>query len=146
MNRGFGGIHAFPGTFSTIPRMIGGGSFMRQTAFTFLLASCLAATLPVADQQLVNMVMPDAKIIGGINVDSARNSPFGAFLLSHIATSDPAFQKFIETSGFNPTTDLREILAASTAPPTATAGGAVVQASHLGLILARGTFKVDKIS
>jgi hypothetical protein len=131
---------------------------MRQTAFIFLLASCLAATLPAADPQLVNMVMPDAKIIGGINVDSARNSPFGAFLLSHIASSDPSFQKFVEASGFNPTTDLREILAASTAPPATVtpasgtpgaSGGmieGVVQPSHLGLILARGTFKVDKIS
>ena len=125
---------------------------MRQTAFIFLMASCLAVSLPAADQQLVNMVMPNAKIIGGINVDSARNSPFGAFLLSHIATSDPAFQKFIETSGFNPTTDLREILAASTAPPAAPAGGppgvleGVIQPYHSGLVLARGTFKVDKIS
>ena len=67
---------------------------MRQTAFILLLAFCLTSALPAADQQLLNMVMPDAKIIGGINVDSARNSPFGAFLLSRMATSDPAFQKF----------------------------------------------------
>jgi hypothetical protein len=133
---------------------------MRQTAFALILGSCLAAALPAADQQLVNMIMPDAKIVGGINVDSARNSPFGTFLLNHISASDPAFQQFVKASGFNPTTDLREILVASLADTTAApaktsvpaktaAPGAVQvapQVAHTGLILARGTFKVDKIS
>ena len=54
---------------------------MRQTAFAGLLVLLiLAGSLPAADQQLVNMVMPDAKVVAGINVDSARNSPFGTFL------------------------------------------------------------------
>ena len=124
---------------------------MRQTAFALVLGSILSATLPAADQQLLNMVMPDAKIIAGINVDSARNSPLGSFLLSQLPASDPGFQKFVDASGFNPRTDLQELLVATTGAPATTPGaattGAVEFAGQLkGLIMARGNFNVDKIS
>ncbi len=133
------------------------GSFMRQTAFALVFGSFLAVTLSAADQQLVNMLMPDAKIVAGINVDSARNSPLGSFLLNQISTSDPGFQKFVEATGFNPRADLQEILVATTgnqAAPAADGDAApgeikAVTGSHSGmhgLILARGTFNVDKIS
>src|SRR4051794_37000623 len=99
--------------------------FMR-TAVVALLA---AAALPAADQQLLNMVMPDAKIVAGINVDSARNSPFGSFLLAQLPASDPEFQRFIDASGFNPRTDLQEIL-------IATVGDSATPSRHMrGLIL-----------
>jgi hypothetical protein len=130
------------------------GSIMRQTAFALFFGSLLAASLPAADQQLVNMVMPDAKVIAGVNVDSARNSPFGSFLLAQLPVSDPGFQKFVEASGFNPRADLQEILVATAgapapadpaAPALPTPKGA--PASRLkGLILARGNFNVEKIS
>jgi hypothetical protein len=127
---------------------------MRQTAFALILGSFLAVTMPAADQQLVNMVMPEARIIAGINVDSARNSPFGTFLLSQLPASDAGFQKFVQASGFNPQTDLQEILVASVGASATPSSGAAVAAGGVvaskkdmsGLILARGNFNIEKIS
>ena len=145
-------------------------NFMRHTAFALVLGSLLVANLPAADQQLVNMVMPDAKVVAGINVDSARNSPFGSFLLRQASENNAELQKFIQASGFNPQTDLNEILIATAgapakpaepvAPAAPAAPGApaapAAPGAHLatrgrapemkGLILARGTFNIDKIS
>jgi hypothetical protein len=127
---------------------------MRQTAFALILGSSLAVSLPAADPQLLNMVMPEAKVIAGINVDSARNSPFGTFLLRQASGTMGELQKFVDATGFNPQTDLNEILMAtlgSAATPTDGAGlatGAPVAASpdlH-GLILARGNFNIEKIA
>src|SRR5262245_48421085 len=53
-------------------------------------------SLSAADPQLVNMVMPDAKVVAGINVDSARNSPFGTFLLRQASGNNAELQKFVE--------------------------------------------------
>lgn len=125
---------------------------MRQTAFALVLGSFLAAGLPAADQQLVNMLMPDAKVIAGINVDSARNSPFGTFLLSQIPATDPGFQKFVEASGFNPRTDLQEVLMATAGGHGAQTNAAAspetkaLAAAKDGLIMARGNFNTDKIA
>jgi hypothetical protein len=99
------------------------------------------------------MVMPDAKVIAGINVDSTRNSPFGTFMLSQLPASDAGFQKFVEASGFNPRADLQEVLMATTGGHGTPLNGAavtpeskVVAAAKDGLILARGNFNVEKIS
>jgi hypothetical protein len=124
---------------------------MRQTAFALVLGSFLVVNLPAADQQLVNMVMPDAKIIAGINVDSARNSPFGTFLLSQLPASEAGFQKFVEASGFNPRTDLQELLMATTGAPATPSDAAskdiVVPSPQMkGLVMARGNFNLEKIS
>ncbi len=128
---------------------------MRQTALALIVSSFLAASLPAADPQLVNMVMPEAKVIAGINVDSARNSPFGTFLLRQASDNNAELQKFVQATGFNPQTDLNEILMATPGAPATpangaplAAGGDVVAAApnvH-GLILARGNFNVEKIS
>ena len=129
---------------------------MRQTAFALLFTSFLAASLQAADPQLVNLIMPEAKVIAGINVDSARNSPFGTFLLRHASAADGELQKFVQASGFNPQTDLNEILMATpgapatpAAPASLGAGApnvAVTARDMHGLVLARGTFNVSKIS
>jgi hypothetical protein len=126
---------------------------MRQT-FALVFGSLLAVSLPAADQQLVNMLMPDAKIIAGINVDSARNSQFGTFILSQLPASDPGFQKIVDATGFNLRTDLQEILMATSATPTtpsdrgaSTPVGKVASPPRMkGLILARGNFNIEKIS
>ena len=59
------------------------------------------------------MVMPDAKVVAGINVASARNSPFGTFLLRQASGSSTELQKFVDLTGFNAQTDLDEILIAT---------------------------------
>jgi hypothetical protein len=127
---------------------------MRLTALALVSASFLAPALPAADPQLVNMVMPEAKVIAGINIDSARNSPFGTFLLQQASENNGELQKFVQATGFNPQTDLHEILVASPGVPTPpadatalAAGGKIAASPDIhGLILARGNFNVEKIS
>ena len=127
---------------------------MQKTAFALIISTSLAMSLSAADPMLINMVMPDAKIVAGINVDSARNSPFGTFLLHQAADGNPALQKFVSASGFNPQTDLSEILMATPggAAESADVGGALggaataAAAASRGVILARGNFNAEKIA
>jgi hypothetical protein len=96
-----------------------------------------AGLLPAADSQLVSMVMPEAKVMTGINVDSAKASPFGQFVLSQMGTEAAGFQKLLDNTGFDPRKDVREVIFASTAlQPTAKAQ----------LVLARGSFDVARIA
>src|SRR5579863_996213 len=96
----------------------------------------LSGTLAfAADTQLMNMVMPEARILAGVNATSARISPFGQFILAKVALNGQDLQKLIAATGFNPLQDVSEILAATAADP-----------SHPGgVLLARGTFPVDKL-
>jgi len=38
--------------------------------------------LSAADPQLLNLVMPDVKVMADINVEQAKTSPFGQFVLA----------------------------------------------------------------
>ncbi len=98
-----------------------------------LLATGLASA---ADQNLVNLIMPEAKVVIGIEVDQARPSPFGQYLLAQIQPGDPALQKLMTETGFDPRKSISEILIASTGPHLAKASG---------LVLARGTFDIARI-
>jgi hypothetical protein len=115
---------------------------MRQTAGLFGLLFCgvscgiSCGTAFAADSQLLNLVMPDAKIIGGINATTTISSPLGHFLLSKIGGSLPLPGGLIGGTGFNPLQDVTEILAATAADP----------ANPGGLVLASGTFQVDQIA
>ena len=82
--------------------------------------------LPAADQQLMNLLMPDAKVVAGVNVDQAKNSPFGQFMLSRMQAGDGGLGKLTGATGFDPRRDLREILM-----------GTVGQPGQKGLVLAR---------
>jgi hypothetical protein len=106
---------------------------MRQTAV--LLGLILCGSAFAADSQLMNLVMPDAKILAGVNVTTAENSPLGQFLLSKIGLIGGIPQDLITATGFNPLQDVSEILAATAADPS----------NLSGLVMARGTFPVDKI-
>jgi hypothetical protein len=110
---------------------------MRQTAVLLSLLSCftLSGTAFAADAQLMNLVMPDAKILAGVNVTTAENSQLGQFLLSKIGLIGGIPQDFVTATGFNPLQDVSEILAATSADPS----------NFTGLLLARGTFPVDKL-
>src|SRR5579863_2498616 len=106
--------------------------FMRQTAV--LLSFLWAGAAFGADPQLMNLVMPDAKVLAGANAISSVSSPLGQFMLAKIGGQIPP--DFVSATGFNPLRDVTEILAASVADP----------ANPSGLLLARGNFPVDKIS
>jgi len=100
----------------------------------FVLASPWAGVLQAADQQLLSLVMPDAKILAGVNVSQALLSPFGQFLIARL-TQDQHLSDVISKTGFDPTRDLQELLLAS--------NGAQSNASHL--TLACGTFSASQI-
>lgn len=93
-----------------------------------------AATAPAAvDPSLLTLVMPDAKMLSGIQVDQAASSTFGRYVLAQMQSGDKGLSKFIAETGFDPRRDLRQILVASNG------------ASKTGLILGRGTFDAAKI-
>ncbi|MGI8992273.1 MAG: hypothetical protein ACR2I2_22180 [Bryobacteraceae bacterium] len=108
---------------------------MRYTAFFAAALTVLAGSLSAADQQMMNLLMPDAKIVAGVNVEQAKASQFGQFVLRHMG-SDQQLQQFIDMSGFDPRSDLHEILIATN----------VGEGGNNGLLLARGNFNLDKIS
>jgi|SRR5271157_590028 len=103
---------------------------------TATLTVAFAVVLPAkaADPNLLNLVMPDAEVLAGVNVDQAKTSPFGQYVLSLMQSHDADMQKLIALTGFNPTQDVNELLAASNGTP------------NTGLVLARGTFDAAKIA
>lgn len=104
---------------------------LRAVAAVFLSTGILGA----ADPQLLGLVMPEAKVIAGINVIQAKTSPFGDFLMSQIQADHEDFQRFITATGFDPRRDLVEILSASVGEP----------GQRSGLVAAIGTFDASRI-
>ena len=91
-----------------------------------------------ADQGLLNMVMPDAKVVAGLQVDSAKSSAFGQYVLAHMQPDDPGFKKFMADTGFDPRRDLREVILASRWDNSTP--------DSRFLVLARGAFDAGKIA
>ncbi len=109
------------------------------TTATLFTAFAGVVTARAADSQLLSLVMPDAKVLAGVNVDQAKATPFGLYVLTQIqSTNNTGLQELIALTGFDPTRDVHELLAAS----SATAGSK----SATGLVLARGNFSVDTIT
>jgi hypothetical protein len=78
-----------------------------------LTLAILPAGLGAADPELLRLVMPDAKVVAGLQVDRTRDSQFGQFVLSHLQLDDPAFQQFVSETGFDPRKEVKELLIAS---------------------------------
>ncbi len=108
------------------------------TTTTIFTAFAGVLTASAADSQLLSMVMPDAKVLAGVNVDSAKGSPFGLYMLTQMQSNSTELQQLIALTGFDPTRDVHEVLAATSATP----GGK----TPTGLVLARGNFDIAKIS
>src|SRR5262245_34973109 len=110
-----------------------------RTLATSTLVAVFAGVLPApagaADPQLLSLVMPDAKILAGVNVEQARNSLFGQYVLSTIQPDNPELQALVNLTGFDPRRDVHELLVATNSGP----GG------KSGVALARGTFDIPKI-
>jgi len=104
-----------------------------------LFVGALLAWLPAAgsptDPQLLSLALPDSKVLAGINVDQARNSPYGQYLLSQTQDAAQHLQQFIVLTGFDPRRDLREIFLSSTGQ----------KGPHSGLAVIRGAFDIAKI-
>jgi hypothetical protein len=59
----------------------------------------------------MKLVMPDVKLMADINVAQAKQSPFGQFLLGQMESAH--LQQFTGLTGFDPRSDLMELLIAS---------------------------------
>lgn len=102
---------------------------------TALAVAPLATLVHAADPNLLNLLMPDANVVAGVNVDQAKMSVFGQFVITQIQVNDPHFQQFVTQTGFDPTSDLDELLVAS--------NGATTNPSHL--TVATGRFNESQI-
>ncbi len=109
---------------------------MKAQLLTVTLFTAFSGALSAADPQLLNLVMPDAKVLAGVNVEQAKGTQFGQYVLNQLQTEDAHMQQLVTLTGFDPRRDVRELLVASDGVP----GG------KTGLALARGNFDVAKIT
>src|SRR5436305_6332246 len=105
-----------------------------QLLTTATLFTAFAGTLPAVDHTLLNLVSPDAKVLAGVNVQQAKGTLFGEYVLNQIQSGNTEMQQVIALTGFDPTRDVGEVLAASTGAP------------QTGLAVARGNFDNGKIT
>ncbi len=98
-----------------------------------LLSLTFSAAACAADPSLLNLLMPDASMLFGANVERILESPIGKEIGTQIQGA-PQLQQILKPTGFDPTHDLKEILVASTGkgrnPPV--------------LVLVRGSFDAAK--
>ncbi|MGB7723826.1 MAG: hypothetical protein WBL65_28255 [Bryobacteraceae bacterium] len=108
-----------------------------QILTTATLFAVFSGVLPAADLRLLNLVMPDATALADVNVDSAKASPFGQYVLTTLLQGQAQqLQQLVTLTGFDPRQDVDELLFAS----NSTAG------NKTGLALALGTFDPVKIA
>lgn len=107
-------------------------------AASLLVCAASASGWAAVDQGLLDLVPPGAKIITSVDINQAKNSPFGQYLLSKINTQDHNFGDLIQQTGFDPRRDLQGFVFASPGPDNNTAQ------SRFALIV-RGNFDQDRI-
>ena len=98
-------------------------------------ACILAGVASAADAQLLRLVMPDAKVVSGIDFDRVKTTPFGRFVLSQLPAGDSGFREFVAVTGFDPLQDIHEVVMASPADAQ----------KKSGLLLVRGRFDGERI-
>lgn len=105
--------------------------------FPRFLALVLSATaIFAADPALLNLVMPEARVVAGIDVEKARDSFLGQKLLAEMSKKEGELAKFTQMTGFDPRRDLKEIVIASSDANTK---------NPPALVVVRGTFDTGKI-
>jgi hypothetical protein len=114
-------------------------------AATLVAALSVALPASAADSRLLDLVMPDANVVAGVNVNRAKATPFGQYVLAQIAPHDQELQKMVSMTGFDPRLDVSELLVASHADPR-TAASPAARKEAAGLALAVGNFDFSKIS
>ena len=109
---------------------------MKAQILTATLLTAFSGALSAADPLLLNLVMPEAKVLAGVNVEQAKGTQFGQFVLDQLQTHDAQMQQLVAMTGFDPRRDVSELLVAS--------DGAA--GSKTGLALAKGNFDIAKIT
>ena len=104
---------------------------------TATLFAVFSSALSAADSRLLNLVMPDATVLAGVNVDQAKTTPFGQYVLTTLLQQqDQKLQQLATLTGFDPRRDVHELLLASNGAP----------GNKTGLALALGAFDPTKIA
>jgi hypothetical protein len=85
---------------------------MRSTLLISLFAIPGLALAQSNKIDIFSFVMADAQLIAGANVDSAKNSTFGQFVLSQIPVGEKYLASFMSETGIDPRSDVTELLAA----------------------------------
>jgi hypothetical protein len=106
------------------------------TRFAILLALPLGAF--AADPSLLQLVMPDAQVVAGLQVDSAKSSLFGQYVLSHLSVNDTKLEQFTSETGFDPRHDVSEIVVASNWKSNTP--------DNRWIVAAHGAFNISKIT
>jgi hypothetical protein len=104
---------------------------------TATLFTVFSGALSAADSRLLSLVMPDAMVLAGVNVDEAKATPFGQYVLTTLLQSQAQqLQQLATLTGFDPRRDVHELLLASSSAP----------GNKTGLALALGAFDPAKIA
>lgn len=106
--------------------------------FGTLILALQVSAFAAVDPGLLRLVMPDAKVIAGLQVRETKNSLFGQYVLSHMQVDDAGFKKFIAQTGFDPRRDVTEILMASNWEQSTP--------QSRWLVAARGSFNLAQIT
>ena len=112
---------------------------MRYAISFFLLL--LTASLPgfaSVDDGLLALVPTGSKLVASVDVNQAKNSPFGQYMLSKINADDQSFQDMVQQTGFNPRRDVQDFVFASSGGNSANMQG------NFALIV-RGNFDQSRI-
>ena len=104
---------------------------------TLLSVILSASAVFSADSALLNLVMPEARMVAGMDVERARDSFLGRKLMEQLDTKDGEFGKFVAITGFDPRRDLREVIIATPDANTK---------NPPALILVRGVFDTGRIN
>src|SRR5690349_25122409 len=102
---------------------------MKAQLLSATLFTAFSGVLFAADPQLLNLVMPTAKVVAGVNVEQAKGTLFGQYVLNQLQTHDDDMQKLIDLTGFDPRRDVREVLVASDGRPQTKSGLALARGS-----------------
>ncbi|MBI4874455.1 MAG: hypothetical protein HY822_07470 [Acidobacteria bacterium] len=110
----------------------------RGSIFSGLILAVLALPALAADPALMQLVPPDAAVVGGMNLEQAKASPLGQFLLKQVPFEDEGMRKMMEATGFDPRRDLREVVVATRAP--------MGPKHDNGLVVASGSFDPGRLT
>jgi len=89
------------------------------------------------DPQLLSLAPPSAEMIAGVDVESARNSDFGRFLMGRLTVDEQAIQRFAVATGFDIRRDLKSLIVASS--------GSADKDRPAVVVLGRGAFDESRI-
>src|ERR1017187_5326209 len=109
---------------------------MKAHILTATLLTAFSGALSAADPELLNLVMPEAKVLAGVNVEKAKGTQFGQFVLDQLQTHDARMQQLVAMTRLDPRRDCRQLQVDSDR-----AAG-----RKTGLALAKGNFDIAKIT